>query len=457
MNTILIILGFIVGIGVMIIAPAGIGQGAVLMLVGVTFAALICFNAYLQESEKQFVLQLFGVALLIRVAIATFIYTFELQKFFGLDAFGYDVVGWLLVESWQGDQSALAFLESMNESGWGMNYFVAAIYLLVGRNMLAVQFVNSVLGAATALLVFLCAKQMFVNLRVARLAALLVALFPSIILWSAQGLKDGPIVFLLVLVMLATLKLGERLSAKYFVILACGLMGLLSLRFYIFYMALAAAGGAFVIGTRGAGRGSFARQVAITIGLGLVLVYVGVLKTATSQYEAYGNLERVQRTRADLARTDSGFGRDLDVSTTTGALQAIPIGIIYLLFAPFPWELTNLRQSLTLPEMLVWWACFPLLITGMWFTLRYRMRQALPILIFTTMLTLAYSLFQGNVGTAYRQRSQLLVFYFIFVSVGLVLLKERQEDKLRRGLIEQKAQRHSPQEEPRVTAAGAEA
>jgi hypothetical protein len=48
------------------------------------------------------------------------------------------------------------------------------------------------------------------------------------------------------------------------------------------------------------------------------------------------------------------------------------------------------------------------------------------------MLTLAYSVFQGNVGTAYRQRSQLLVFYFIFVSVGYELLKERREDSKRR-------------------------
>src|SRR5688572_31329591 len=32
---------------------------------------------------------------------------------------------------------------------------------------------------------------------------------------------------------------------------------------------------------------------------------------------------------------------------------------------------------------------------------------------------------------SYRQRSQLLVFYFIFVAVGAVLLKERAEDKRR--------------------------
>jgi len=64
---------------------------------------------------------------------------------------------------------------------------------------------------------------------------------------------------------------------------------------------------------------------------------------------------------------------------------------------------------------------------------KYRLRMISPILIFTVMLTLAYSVFQGNVGTAYRQRAQLLVFYFIFVAVGFVLVKERREErKLRR-------------------------
>ena len=55
-----------------------------------------------------------------------------------------------------------------------------------------------------------------------------------------------------------------------------------------------------------------------------------------------------------------------------------------------------------------------------------------PILIFTTLFSLAYSVFQGNVGTAYRQRSQLLVFYFIFVAVGYVVVLEKHEEKKRR-------------------------
>ena len=73
-----------------------------------------------------------------------------------------------------------------------------------------------------------------------------------------------------------------------------------------------------------------------------------------------------------------------------------------------------------------------MLILGLWFSLKYRLRMITPILIFTTMLSLAYSIFQGNVGTAYRQRAQLLVFYFIFAAVGYVLVLEKREEKRRR-------------------------
>ncbi len=81
-----------------------------------------------------------------------------------------------------------------------MGYIVAAIYTLVGRNSLAIQLFNSVLGAATTCLIYACAKKIFSNIRVAKLSAILVGVFPSLILWSSQGLKDGIICFLLALV-----------------------------------------------------------------------------------------------------------------------------------------------------------------------------------------------------------------------------------------------------------------
>jgi 4-amino-4-deoxy-L-arabinose transferase-like glycosyltransferase len=299
--------------------------------------------------------------------------------------------------------------------------------------MLAIQLMNSVVGAATAVVIFLCAHHVFRNLRVARVAGIAVAFYPSLILWSAQGLKDGPIVFLLALAILCTLKLGEKLVLKYIVILALTLLFLIALRFYIFYMISVAIAGAFIIGMQQVTATSFARQLSAIVLLGVALTYVGVTRSAATQFEHYGNLRTLQVSRNDLARSaESGFGRDVDVSSTSGAISTMPLGVIYLLFAPFPWQITSLRQSITLPEMVIWWTSFPLLVLGLWFAIKYRLRMISPILIFTVMLTLAYSVFQGNVGTAYRQRAQLLVFYFIFVAVGFVLVKEKREDRKRR-------------------------
>jgi hypothetical protein len=405
------------------------GQALLFCLI---LATVVGYFIYRDQAEGSFLLQLFAWALLLRLLVATGIFIFNAQEFFGGDALTYDFFGFAQMKAWQGDSFYRAITGRFTEgqaSAWGMVNMVAAVYSVIGRNTLAIQFVNSVIGAATAILVYKCAQHVYQNIRVARIAAICVAFFPSLVLWSAQGLKDAPIVFCLVLAILASLRLGEKLSLKHAAILIGALFSILSLRFYVFYMIAVAIGGGFVIGLQKITPTNFLRQFIVITLVGVSLMYLGVTRYANSQFERYGTLEAMQRSRADLAHAGSGFGRDVDVSTTQGAISTIPIGLIYLLFAPFPWQLVSLRQSITLPEMIIWWLSFPLLVLGIWFSIRYRLRQISPILIFTTMLSIAYSVFQGNVGTAYRQRAQLLVFYFIFVAVGFVLLKEKKEER----------------------------
>jgi 4-amino-4-deoxy-L-arabinose transferase-like glycosyltransferase len=377
------------------------------------------------------------------VLLGTLIFVLNLQDFFGGDAFTYDFFGSAQLGAWSGNRFLQSqvnlFIGKGEGSGWGMVYLVGGLYGLLGRNMLAVQFLNAVIGAATAPIIFLCAQQVYGNRRVARLAAFAVAFYPSLVLWSSQGLKDAPIVFLLAFSILATLKLGQKLSLKYLIALVLALFCLLSLRFYVFYMSLAALGGAFLIGMREVSAQSFLRQFVVVVVLGLSLTYLGVTRYANVQMEAFGGLDQIQRSRLDAAKSaKSGFEKDVDVSTTSGALSTIPLGLLYLLFAPFPWQLASLRQSITLPEMILWWGSFPMLVLGIWFSIKYRLRQISPILVFSVMLSLAYSVFQGNVGTAYRQRAQLLVFYFIFVAVGYVLMLEKREDRKRLEALAQK-------------------
>jgi 4-amino-4-deoxy-L-arabinose transferase-like glycosyltransferase len=406
---------------------------------GLCAAAAVVAGLLINRNQEHgpYLVKLFMLALIVRIMVGSAIFVFNGQNFFGGDALTYDTFGWQQLLAWQGDKYAQILVDQFVGksffSGWGMVYMVAVIYSMLGRNMLAIQYLNAVMGAVTAPLIFLCAHEVFKNRKVAIIAGIAVAFYPSLVLWSSQGLKDGPIVFFLALSMLATLRLGQKFSVLYLLVLVGAMFGVLAFRFYVFYMLVVAIGGAFVVGMRAITAQSFVRQVAVVALLGLALTYIGVTRYAALQVEQFSSLERIQVSRQDAATSaQSGFGKDVDVSTTGGALSTIPIGIIYLLFAPFPWQLTTLRQSLTLPEMVVWWAAFPLLLLGLYFSLRHRMRQMSPILIFTSMLTMAYSVFQGNVGTAYRQRAQLLVFYFIFVAVGAVLLKERRDERRRR-------------------------
>jgi 4-amino-4-deoxy-L-arabinose transferase-like glycosyltransferase len=366
--------------------------------------------------------------------VATGIFAFHKEEFFGGDANTYDDFGDSLLRSWAGDTYHLARYNNFVQAGgsaWGMLYIVAFVYQIVGRNLFAIQLLNASIGSATAAVVYYNAKTIFSNERVSRISAALVCFFPSLVLWSSQALKDGLIVLTLSLAILATLKLLERVTVGYILLLTGCLFGLLSLRFYIFYMMAAAVIGSFVIGMKSMNSQSFVGRFVAVAFIGLALTWFGVLRYATAQFDTYGTLKMIQTARQDQAMAGSGFGQDLDVGTAGGALTAIPQGLVYLLFAPFPWQVGSARQSLALPEMIVWWLCFPLLILGIWYSMKHRLLKVSPIFLFTTMLTLAYSVFQGNVGTAYRQRSQLLVFYLIFVAVGAVLLKERAEDRQR--------------------------
>jgi len=406
------------------------GAGALVMCTVVSAPTLILLAR--THEEKTFLLRLFLIGLMVRIVLAAVINMGHMEEFFGGDANTYDIFGQSLLEGLQGNSYHMQKYESFVASGagaWGMLYLVAGIYATVGRNLLAVQLVNASIGAVTGVVVYYTATSLFNNVRVAKLAALLVTFFPSLILWSSQALKDGLIILALSVSILATLRLMEKITVGWVVVITVSLLTLLSLRFYIFYMMTAAVAGSFVMGMKSLSAQSFIQRFVAVTAIGLAFTWFGVLNSAGSQFDRFANLKQIQLSRQDQSEAGSGFGKDVDITTTEGALSVIPLGVVYLLFAPFPWQFSTLRQSITLPEMIVWWLSFPLLVLGMWYSIKHRLRQVSPIVIFTTMLTLVYSVFQGNVGTAYRQRSQLLVFYFIFVAVGGIIMKERAENR----------------------------
>ncbi len=406
------------------------GAAALLIVFFLSGILLYAFRAY--THEKGFITKLFLSALAVRLLVGAAIEIFDLRGFFGGDAITYDHVGTVLVNLWYGIPNANSWevlkASSTSGSGWGMNYLVAGIYLLVGRNIFAAQCFCAVIGAAIAPMVYFCADAIFDNRRVGRYAAIVAGFFPAMIIWSSQLLKDGLIIFMLVLAMTMVIHLQKKINIFAILLLGFSLFGILSLRFYIFYMVALAVAGSFLVGASKSNRAIVGRMLMLAI-LGLGLTYFGVIRNASSDLEKFGNLERIQSSRLDQARgSKSGFASDADVSTPEGAIATLPVGLTYLMLAPFPWQATNLRQGITIPETFIWWAMLPLILSGLIYSIRNRLRNAMPVLIFALMLTLSYSIFQGNVGTAYRQRTQIQVFLFIFGAVGLVIRLERKDD-----------------------------
>src|SRR5262245_14678948 len=117
-------------------AMAGIIAGVV--------AALICFLLILSErNDQRFLLRLFFGALALRWVVGYVIYSLHLQSI-GPDASTYDFFGNYLSQTWQGliDSTWTSSYLTLKRSGWGMYYYVGAVYYLAGQSALAIQLIN---------------------------------------------------------------------------------------------------------------------------------------------------------------------------------------------------------------------------------------------------------------------------------------------------------------------------
>lgn len=379
--------------------------------------------------ETGFLVRVYIWTVLLRYALAMILNAFAggsafANAFWG-DSGSYDGAGHQLALKWSGEPISSVYM-LRGVSGYGWVYFIGSIYYVLGRNQLFVQFLNGIMGGLTVLVIYAIASRLF-DRSAARWAALFMAFFPQVVFWSTGMYKDPPILLCIAVAIYAVVRLRDGFSLPMVALFVTAEVALITLRFYIAYFVLFAALASFVFAQR---RGLM--RMVITYGLLLGLLFgalgIAVQRETLERQATYMTLERLQTTREDQAMWgQSGFGREYDVSTPAGALSALPTGLTYLLFAPFPWAISGLRQALALPETLVWYALMPAFVRGVAFAVRQKFRAVLPILVFAVSLTLAYALMQGNVGTAYRQRTQITMFFFIFMGVGLAERRRQRE------------------------------
>jgi 4-amino-4-deoxy-L-arabinose transferase-like glycosyltransferase len=379
-------------------------------------------------------LRIFWWTLALRYALAVFLNAFagnsSFASMFWGDSSTYDAGGYTLALVWQGDAVGAADITGI-VGRFGFYYFVGAVYFIFGRNQLLVQLLNGTIGALTVVVMHSLAMSLFGAL-VARRVAMLMAFFPGMVFWSAGMYKDPAVLLCIASAMYAVLRLREGVSLTMLLVFIGSVLALMTLRFYIAYFVVFATLSSFVFARRGSLFQRLSSYCLLVSALAVVYV-LAVQQETLEQQSAFMTLEQLQLTRTDQAtQGQSAFGREHDVSTPGGALLALPVGLVYLLFAPFPWAVSGTRQALVVPEMLLWYGLMPAFVAGLLHGIRRQLSSLLPILAFGATLILAYALMQGNVGTAYRQRTQVTMFFFLFMGVGLA---ERAKQKALRTRI----------------------
>lgn len=334
---------------------------------------------------------------------------------FAPDAWSYEIVGSEIVQTWEGLRSLPTKVTGTFQVGY--YYLNAVLQRLFGPAPDAPSVLNVFFGAWTTIPAYFLARSAVNDDRgVARWSALLVAFFPSLILWSVLNIREA----LTILLFVSTISLCVRLQARFTLAVFLGALvclgGIMMSRTYVAVLIVISVPAGFLMARGKSLVGSLTGGLALLGGLvaGLGMNGFG------SDLGAEPTLESVEAMRRGLSLgAQTSYGAGFDVSTVGGAAEFLPVGAAYFLFAPFPWQLGSVLQSIAIPEMLLWYALIPFVIRGLLLGLKHDARSYTVLLATMVTLAFAYALVQGNVGTAFRHRAQLLPLAFVLAAVGM--------------------------------------
>lgn len=422
----------------------GLLPGLVMFLFFGIAGALMVLWTRNHRDTMSFQVKLFLVAYVIRFALSLVIYQSSFVSVLGDE----DSSGWyggvILQQRWVMQKAGLTDLPQILAGAFdgqhtGYKYLTGLLfYLTDAPYRLPAAALNCMIGALTVVFTYRIARTIFSEW-VGFNVAWWCCFFPSMLVWSAQTVKEPVVILLETIALYACLHLkAAAFTPRHLALSAIAVVLLLPFRFYAAYIAVAAAVFALVLP-------QFQRR-RLTLGSGIALAAIvfalisgsGMFARHEAQFDRF-DLNYAQTFRKTVAYGGSAVDTSIDITTPTGLVAGIAVGAAHLMLAPFPWQWggASARLLLTLPELFVWWYFFFFgVIRGLRVALREHFSQVQPLVFYLIGLVFLYSLTFGNVGLAYRQRAQLLPWLLIFAAVGFE--NRRQERMLRAQMAQER-------------------
>jgi hypothetical protein len=332
------------------------------------------------------------------------------------DATGYHLTGSNLAASFRHFDFGVGAQGTVPGTG-GLNFLTGLVEVVTNANKFATFLVFAWLGFIGCFLLY---RAFVTALPDAdhRRYALLIFLWPTLLFWPSSIGKDGWMIFTLGIGALGAARVLVRRPGGYS-LLTIGLLAGSIVRPHVALIELVAFALAFLVGRQtDRGVGVTPGSLAKAAGLVVLVVLGGVLAERFGSVVGSADITDVSAVLAiNESRTDQGG------SAFTPADPTNPVGYaeaaVTVLFRPFPTETGGLEQTTAAIEAFaLWW-----IVVASWrrlFTIPARLRRQ-PYVTFA-LLYLAMFIFGfgtiGNFGILARQRSQVMPFVFVLLSVS---------------------------------------
>jgi hypothetical protein len=366
--------------------------------------------------DRGFLLKIFLLAILVRVTVATVTYHLLPYGFFAPDEIGYTGLGSNLAAS--GLPNPIEVVRSAR--GW--YYFNAILIQFFGQDsQLLARLWNCGVGALVPVLCYRLTAS-FGGPAAARVAAVLTALFPSLVLWSSLNLKDTDTHVLILAIMILSLRMQRGWRLRYLLLMAPILLALASLRQYLLIPLLAAV----LVAQMVVRRDVFANLFVVVIVAALLVVPLTLTLPDLSEWSPrVTNVKDVNTLRAGFASgAASAYLNDSSFSSSAEVILFLPLGLMYFFLGPFPWSPGGLLQQIATPEMFLYYALLPFVLFGLRKGLKSHLGRVLPLITFGGIVAVSYSLALTNFGTLFRFRDQLLLLLLCFAGWGLASTRD---------------------------------
>jgi hypothetical protein len=323
----------------------------------------------------------------------------------------------------------------------GYPYWNAAVILVWGPSPLPLRLANAVAGVAGVLFAFILARQLFADVRTARLAAAFVMVSPSLIVWGAQNLKERPLGVLVTLALIGAVAVVARSGIAQTAMFAASLVLLGALRHYyaaiIGWIAVAAV--ALWPGVDFRTRAVRLLTVTLLVGVALQIVTgtflgSGMRYETVMRYVRSGEPETPETTGAGYRIGETGGRAERATDRTLGGW--IEAGT-FVLFGRFESAggAGRVMAAALMPEWLLSFALIPLVLFAMYDAVRQGRLLILIPAAFLGAMILLLTYIHSEPWSTIRFRSVYWPVLLVLAAGGVAALARRRQSVAAAGIV----------------------